>query len=134
MDVIRLLTQHGLSLKKAHSVLDRLASGERIPVEVAANKLQELISHLRRLGVSAHRLMDPDVDVRQVREAQGLTQLEFAALYGLELDTLQNWEQGRNTPDRPIRVLLKVIEQSPQAVLDVLTDPGAAPKRPHSKS
>ena len=122
MDVIRLLAQHGLSLKKAHAVLDRLASGERIPVEATANKPRELISKLQRLGVTARKLLDPWVDVKRVRESQGLTQPEFAALYGLELDTLQNWEQGRNTPDRPTMVLLKVIEASPDVVLDAVTE------------
>jgi DNA-binding transcriptional regulator YiaG len=121
VDIVRLLAQHGLSLRKAHSVLDRLASGERIPVELTAVRPAQLVAELKRLGVTARAFREPRVDVKRLRESQGLTQPEFAALYGLELDTLQNWEQGRNKPDRSTMVLLKLIETSPEAVLDVVT-------------
>jgi DNA-binding transcriptional regulator YiaG len=130
VDVVRLLAQHGLSLKKAHSVLERLASGERIPVELATDRSAALISELLRLGVTARTLREPRVDVKKLRESQGLTQSEFAALYGLELDTLQNWEQGRNAPDRPTMVLLKLIETTPQAVLDVVTADAESDSKP----
>ena len=127
VDVIRLLAEHGLSLKKAHGVLDRLALGERIPVELHVDRPEALIARLHGLGVAARTFTEPHVDVKHLRESQGLTQPEFASLYGLELDTLQNWEQGRNTPDRSTMVLLKVIENSPDVVLDVVTEP------PHSR-
>jgi len=72
--------------------------------------------------VSALAIKSPNVDIKRIRESQNLSQPEFAILYGLELDTLRNWEQGRNVPDRPTRVLLKLIERSPDAVLEALTD------------
>src|SRR4029079_1617219 len=92
VDVIRLLAEHGLSLKKAHGVLDRLALGERIPVELHVDRPEALIARLHGLGVASRTFTEPHVDVKHLRESQGLTQPEFASLYGLELDTLQNWE------------------------------------------
>lgn len=62
----------------------------------------------------------PDVDVKKVRERFGLSQSEFAARYPFELDTIQNWEQGRTHPDAVSRTLLKLIEENPAAVEGVL--------------
>jgi putative transcriptional regulator len=49
-----------------------------------------------------------------------LSQLEFAALLGISRSTLQNWEQGRRTPEGPARVLLQVADRHPDAVWDVV--------------
>ena len=62
----------------------------------------------------------PIPDVRQIREKMGLSQAEFADRFGLSSRTIQEWEQGRAVPDRPARVLLKVIEHSPNAVTRAL--------------
>jgi DNA-binding transcriptional regulator YiaG len=122
VDVIRLLAQHGLSLKKARATVDKLGAGERVAVELHLDSLQALVLDLSRLGVLGRAFRAQAVDVKRVREAQHLSQGEFAALYGLELDTLQNWEQGRNAPDTSTRVLLKLIEQCPHVVLDAMTE------------
>ena len=34
-------------------------------------------------------------DVKQIRDRYGLSQSEFAAMLGISIKTLQNWEQGR---------------------------------------
>ena len=56
----------------------------------------------------------------------GLSQAEFAIRFGLELDTLQNWEQGRNQPDPAARLLLKVIELHPEVVAGVFAGEASA--------
>jgi DNA-binding transcriptional regulator YiaG len=43
--------------------------------------------------------------------------------FGFELDTIQNWEQGRNAPDAQTQVLLKVIETHPEIVDEALGMP-----------
>lgn len=58
-------------------------------------------------------------DVAALRARFGLSQAKFAALLGISVDTLQNWEQGRRRPDGPARVLLRVAAASPQALLSV---------------
>lgn len=59
-------------------------------------------------------------DVKQIREGYQLSQSEFAALLGVSIKTLQNWEQGRRTPHGPARVLLQVAARHPKAVWDVV--------------
>jgi len=60
------------------------------------------------------------LEVSRIREAHDLSQAEFAALLGISVDTLQNWEQGRRTPAGPARVLLQVVAKHPEAVWDVV--------------
>ncbi|MCB8923111.1 MAG: helix-turn-helix domain-containing protein [Ardenticatenaceae bacterium] len=59
-------------------------------------------------------------DVRQIREQYQLSQSEFAALLGISIKTLQNWEQGRRTPHGSARILLQVAAKHPEAVWDVV--------------
>lgn len=59
-------------------------------------------------------------DVKHIRASYNLTQSEFAAMLGISVDTLQNWEQGRRSPQGPARVLLQVAERHPEAVWDVV--------------
>jgi putative transcriptional regulator len=59
-------------------------------------------------------------DVKQIRERYNLSQTEFAALLGISVKTLQNWEQGRRTPQGAARVLLQVADKHPEAVWDVV--------------
>jgi putative transcriptional regulator len=60
-------------------------------------------------------------DVSAIRKTLGLSQADFAARFGLNLRTVQDWEQGRVTPDQPARVLLKVIARSPHTVAKALS-------------
>jgi putative transcriptional regulator len=59
-------------------------------------------------------------DVKSIRDGFGLTQEQFAALLGISVRTLRNWEQGRRVPEGSARVLLKVAAKHPEAVLDVV--------------
>ncbi|HWM93138.1 MAG TPA: NadS family protein [Thermoanaerobaculia bacterium] len=63
-----------------------------------------------------------DPDVRSLREKHGLSQSRFAALMGISVGTLRNWEQGRRKPEGSARVLLKVVEKHPEAVFDVVAN------------
>ena len=68
------------------------------------------------------RVANPPVpDVKAIRGRRGLSQAQFAARFGFSVRTLQQWEQGRAIPDRPARILLKVIESAPEAVERVLS-------------
>lgn len=58
----------------------------------------------------------PVPDVKAIRKRLGLSQAAFAGRFGLSLRTLQQWEQGRAVPDRPARILLRVIERAPETV------------------
>jgi len=66
---------------------------------------------------AAPRMVVPaKTDVAALRRRLGLTQAGFAARYGLSVATVRDWEQNRRQPDQPARVLLKVIENDPEAV------------------
>lgn len=61
-----------------------------------------------------------DPDVAAIRDHYGLSQAKFAALLGISVRTLQNWEQGRRQPQGPARVLLQVAAEHPEALLDLV--------------
>lgn len=116
-----MLARHGLSLRKAHEILQRLAAGERVAVALTAKSADRLRRQLEALGVAAQIIRLPAADVKRIRERFGLSQAEFALRFGFELDTVQNWEQGRNRPDQATQLLLRLIEAYPQQVEEILT-------------
>jgi DNA-binding transcriptional regulator YiaG len=121
VEVLRTLRSYGLSLRKAHDALNRLAAGKTVALEVRPRDADQLVAQLAALGVSASVIRSPKTDVRSVREHMGLPQAEFAIRYNLELDTVQNWEQGRNRPGPRDQLLLKLIEMYPDSVESALT-------------
>lgn len=66
-------------------------------------------------GVRVTRVREPNV--RAIRRKSELSQSQFAALIGVNLRTLQNWEQGRTRPTGPARALLRIVEKNPRAML-----------------
>ena len=42
--------------------------------------------------------MEPEIDVRAIRRATGMTQDEFAAAYQFSVRTIQQWERGAKRP------------------------------------
>jgi putative transcriptional regulator len=124
VDFVRFLHRRGLSLKKARDVLERLANNQLVPVEItpfeASESSDAIICDLDRLGVLGAVFEPVDVDVKRVREEQNLSQPDFARLYGLEVDTVRNWEQGRYPVEGVAKVLLNVIEHDPEAVISAI--------------
>jgi putative transcriptional regulator len=57
----------------------------------------------------------------EIRTRLNLTQEQFAARFHLRLGTIRDWEQGKNEPDSAARVLLRVIDQNPEAVDQALS-------------
>lgn len=68
-------------------------------------------------------------DVAAVRDRYGLSQAKFAALLGISVGTLRNWEQGRRAPEGAARVLLRVAEKHPETLLDVVAPREGAARR-----
>jgi putative transcriptional regulator len=69
-------------------------------------------------GVRTTVLAAPDV--RGIREAAKISQSLFAPLIGVNLRTLQNWEQHRTRPTGPARALLKIVASDPRAAIEAL--------------
>ena len=115
----------------------RLAAGRSVPLKgktdwkrLAAMKEAELVARARSdrdarpvsrklLGEFQRVTLTPG-EVRAIRRRSGLSQAAFAAAYGLNLRTLQDWEQGRAQPDGPARAYLRVIDREPRAVARAL--------------
>ena len=86
------------------------------------DSMKELRAHLRgeiQLSETVYHV-PPETDVRALRETLGLSQSDFAALFGFNVRSLQDWEQGRRRPEIPIRAYLAVIQRDPQAVIRAL--------------
>ena len=91
---------------------------------------QELLESVRQGGAIVGGDLPPgrtfhveDEDVKQLRERMKLSQARFAAMLGISVGTLRNWEQGRRKPEGPARALLRVAAVHPEAVLDALSRP-----------
>lgn len=53
---------------------------------------------------------------RKQRVTSLVSQSQFAKLIGVNLRTLQNWEQRRTQPTGPARALLKIVASNPKAI------------------
>ena len=59
-------------------------------------------------------------DIHGIREAAKISQSQFAKLIGVNVRTLQNWEQNRTRPAGPARALLKIVASNPKAAIKAL--------------
>jgi len=72
---------------------------------------------IRRGEIEASRIQEfPEPDVKAIRESIGFSQSKFAAFIGVNIRTLQNWEQGHRHPTGPARVLLRLVQADPESV------------------
>jgi len=55
----------------------------------------------------------------EARSRVGLPQAEFAALLGVSVRTLQDWEQGRRNPSGAAQTLLRVAMRHPDTLRDL---------------
>ena len=79
--------------------------------------VREMKRHLAGKAVRGARVTEiSEPDVRSIREAAQITQGQFAKLIGVNLRTLQNWEQQRTRPSGPARALLKIVASDPKAL------------------
>jgi putative transcriptional regulator len=75
---------------------------------------------LRGKAKPARKFVIETPDVKKIRSNYKLSQNEFAALMGISVSTLRNWEQGRRTPEGSARVLLQVAAKHPEVIWDVV--------------
>jgi putative transcriptional regulator len=98
--------------------------------------LQKLMSSVRQAGrirrgtlKAARTTVFKPQEVKAVRASLGASQSEFALMIGVSVATVQNWEQGRRTPDGPALALLRVAARNPKAVADVMRIARSIPDR-----
>jgi putative transcriptional regulator len=103
---------------RAKRVIEELLATGRVFVDLPTVEApQALTSELARAGIGAAPVepVQP-VDVRGLRERLGMTREQFATHYGLEVETVRNWEMGRREPDRTARSYLRAISNDPERV------------------
>lgn len=132
VEVARALVRAGISVRAAHTAIERLARDLADPPAARAGAVVRLPNVpdrdgfealLAGLGVKAERRQAPaEVNVVALRNQLGLTRDEFASRFGLDSRTIEGWEQGRFRPDASTRILLAVIERNPAAVEAVLAN------------
>lgn len=77
--------------------------------------------HLRGERIAGMRITEiPEPDVQGIREAANVSQSEFARMIGINVRTLQNWEQHRSRPTGPARALLKIVASDPKSAIKAL--------------
>jgi putative transcriptional regulator len=59
-------------------------------------------------------------DVQAIRKSANISQAQFAKLIGVNLRTLQNWEQRRTRPTGPALALLKIVAFNPKSAIEAL--------------
>jgi len=92
------------------------------PAELAAYEAKrdlgaELLQSVREM--KAGKVAVVTSPVIEARRKTGLSQSQFAALIGVSVRTLQNWEQGRKQPSGAARTLLKVAELHPEVLQEL---------------
>ena len=80
-----------------------------------------------RTSVRAYRINA--MTIKELRGWTKLSQPDFAAMLGVELSTLRNWEQGRREPTGPARALLRAIHNDPENVIRALGRRAARSRR-----
>ena len=61
-----------------------------------------------------NRMQRPPL-AKRARTISGLSQNEFARVYGIAIETIRDWEQGRATRDAAVLAYLTAIANDPKA-------------------
>ena len=82
--------------------------------------LDDAIAHAKGKKAKAKEHRIEALDVKAIREKTGMSQQRFCATFGISIGTLRHWEQGARSPRGPARVLLRVVERNPKAVIKAI--------------
>jgi len=84
--------------------------------------LTDAIEHAKGNSTNVVEHKPEAIDVKSIRENTGMTQQKFCAAFGISLGTLRHWEQGLRSPRGPARVLLKVVQHNPNAIIEAMQE------------
>jgi len=95
--------------------MTKLTGKQLAKLEKGRNIGQEIVDGIRdiKAGRVGRRFTVESYPIVRAREKSGLSQSQFAALLGVSVRTLQEWEQGRREPSGAAKTLIKVAELSP---------------------
>src|SRR3989337_1505798 len=83
--------------------------------EKSRNIGREILQGIRgiKAGRIGRRFTVDSYAIVRAREKPDLSQSQFAALLGVSVRTLQEWEQGRREPSAAAQTLIKIAELHP---------------------
>jgi putative transcriptional regulator len=112
------LARRGLTMLRAKRTIEALVEDGRVFVDLPmVEDTKAVTDDLARAGIAAATVEPPrPLDVRRLRERLRLTREQFAARYGLEVETVRNWETGKREPDTTARSYLRAIANDPERV------------------
>ena len=83
--------------------------------EALGQKLLQSVRQMKTGRAARTTLVEVSLIV-EARNISGLSQAQFAALLGVSVRTLQEWEQGRREPTGAARTLLRVAVEAPEVL------------------
>lgn len=117
IDGTMLLVGCGLSMLRSKRVMEEMITTGRAFVRLpSVVDRVAIITELGRSGIAAAVIDPKPIDIRRLRQRLGLTREQFADRYGLEVETLRNWEIGRRAPDTAAISYLRAISNEPELV------------------
>ena len=99
-------------MTKTVNIADELVAAMQQAVEHAQGR-RKLRTHKLSLRFRA-------THIRKIRERLKLTQPEMAVMLGVTVSGFRKWEQGDREPSGAARMLLRVMEREPEAVVRAL--------------
>jgi putative transcriptional regulator len=94
-----------------------LSGAELAAYEATRDLASDLLQAVREMKAGQVQVVSSPVI--EARRNTGLSQSQFAALLGVSVRTLQEWEQGRKQPSGAARTLLAIATMNPKALLAV---------------
>ena len=99
-------------MTKTVNIADELVTAMQQAVEHAQGK-RKLRTHKLSYRYRA-------TQIRKIRERLKLTQPQMAVMLGVTVSGFRKWEQGDREPSGAARMLLRVMEREPEAVVRAL--------------
>jgi putative transcriptional regulator len=90
--------------------------------EKGRNIGQEVLQGIRdiKAGRIGRRFTIDSFAIVRAREKSDLSQSQFAALLGVSVRTLQEWEQGRREPSAAAQTLIRVADKHPKVLRELV--------------
>jgi len=77
----------------------------------------ELLESVRQMKTGKGRVvMSPLISARK---KSGLSEVEFARLFGVSVRTLRDWEQRRRNPNGAAKTLIAILERHPDVLKEI---------------